>query len=57
MIKNAAHTILQIKQQVSEIKKIIEEIIANNPAVKALEQIRGISVITSATLMAEGPLS
>jgi transposase len=57
MIKNAAHTILQIKQQVSEIKKIIEEIIANNPAVKALEQIRGISVITSATLMAEVPLS
>ncbi|MBA7565461.1 hypothetical protein ES708_07145 [subsurface metagenome] len=53
MIKNAAQTILQIKRQLNEIKKMMGEIMADNPAVKALEQIKGISVITSSTLMAE----
>ena len=53
MIKNAAQTILQIKRQLNEIKKMMGEITAENTAVKALEQMKGISVITSSTLMAE----
>lgn len=53
MIKNAAQTILQIKRQLNEMKKMMGEIMADNPAVKALEQIKGISVITSSTLLAE----
>jgi hypothetical protein len=53
MIKNAAQTILQIKGQLNEIKKMMGEIMADNPVAKALEQVKGISVITSSTLMAE----
>jgi len=53
MIKNSAQTILQIKRQLNEMKKMMGEITAENPAVKALEQMKGISVITSSTLMAE----
>ena len=53
MIKNAAQTILQIKGQLNEIKKMMGEMVADNPVVKALEQVKGISVITSSTLMAE----
>jgi transposase len=53
MIKNAAQTILQMRQHLNEIKKMIGELTTENRAVKALEQIRGISVITSSTLIAE----
>jgi transposase len=53
MIKSSAQTILQIKRQLKEIRKMIKEITGENPAVKTLEQIRGIAVITSSTLMAE----
>jgi transposase len=53
MIKNAAQTILQMRQQLNEIKKMMGELTAENRAVKTLEQIRGISVITSSTLIAE----
>jgi transposase len=53
MIKSSAQTILQIKRQLNEIRKMIKEITADNPAVKTLQQTKGISVITSSTLMAE----
>lgn len=53
LIKNSAQTILQIKRQLKEMKKMMGEITAENPAVKALEQKKGISVITSSTLVAE----
>jgi len=53
VIKTSAQTILQAKRQLSEMKKMIREITAENTAVKALEQYKGISVITSSTLMAE----
>ena len=53
MIRNAAQTILQMRQHLNEIKKMMGELTTENRAVKALEQIRGISVITSSTLMAE----
>jgi hypothetical protein len=42
MIKNAAQTILQMRQQLNEIKKMIGELTTDSRAVKALEQIRGI---------------
>jgi len=53
MIKNSAQTIRQIKQQMNERQKMIGKITAGNPAVKALEEHRGISVITAATMVAE----
>lgn len=53
IIKSSAQTILQAKRQLNEMKKLIREITAENAAIKALEQIQGISVITSSTLMAE----
>jgi transposase len=53
LIKNSAQTILQMKRQLNEMKKMIREITAENPAIKALEQKKGISVITSSTLLAE----
>jgi len=53
LIKTSAQTILQAKRQLGEMKKMIREITAENTAVKALEQHKGISVITSSTLMAE----
>jgi hypothetical protein len=52
-IKSSAQTILQIKGHLSEMKKMMSEITAENPAVRILQQIRGISVITSSTLVAE----
>ena len=53
MIKNSAQTILQIKEQMREIKRMIGGLTANNVAVKALEEDRGISSITAATMVAE----
>jgi len=53
MIRNSAQTIRQIKRQMSEIQKMIAQMTAENPAVKALEEYKGISVITAATLVAE----
>lgn len=53
MIKNSAQTIRQIKQQMSGVQKMIAKITADNPTVKALEEKRGISVITAATMVAE----
>ena len=53
MIRSSAQTILQAKRQLNEMKKLIREITAKNAAVKVLEQIRGISVITSSTFIAE----
>ena len=53
LIKSSAQTILQQKRQLNEMKKMMGEITVQNSAVKALEQIKGISVITSSTLMAE----
>jgi hypothetical protein len=53
MIRSSAQTILQAKRQLDEMKKLIREITAKNAATKVLEQIRGISVITSSTLIAE----
>ena len=53
MIKTSAQTILQAMRQLKEMKKLIGKITAENNAVKSLEQIRGISVLTSSTLMAE----
>jgi transposase len=53
MIKNAAQTILQMRQHLNEIKKMMGELTKENRAVMVLEQIRGISVITSSTLIAE----
>ena len=53
LIKSSAQTILQLKSHLSEMKKMMSEITAENPAVRILQQIRGISVITSSTLAAE----
>jgi transposase len=53
MIRNSAQTIRQIKRQMSEMQKMITQITAQNPAVKALEEYRGISVITATTMVAE----
>jgi transposase len=53
LIKSSAQTILQLKGQLYEMKKMIREITAGNAAIKVLERIRGISVITSSTLIAE----
>ena len=53
LIKNSAQTILQTKRQLSEIKKMIREITTENTAIKVLEKIKGVSVITSSTMMAE----
>ena len=53
MIRNSTQTIRQIKGQMSEIQKMITQITAKNPAVKALEEYKGISVITAATMVAE----
>jgi transposase len=53
LIKTSAQTILQAKRQLGEMKKMIREITAENTAVKVLEQHKGISVITSSTMMAE----
>jgi hypothetical protein len=53
LTRSSAQTILQAKRQLSETKKLIRVIMAQNAAIKALEQIQGISVITSSTLMAE----
>ena len=53
MIKNSAQTILQIKGQMVELQKMIRKTTAENPAVRVLEEYRGISVITAATMVAE----
>ena len=53
MIKNSAQTILQIKGQMVEMQKMIRKTTAENPAVRVLEEYRGISVITAATMVAE----
>ena len=53
MIRSSAQTILQARRQLKEMKKLIRDITANNTAVKTLEKIRGVSVLTSSTLMAE----
>ena len=53
MMRNSAQTIRQIKGQMSDMKRMIARITAENPAVKALTEYRGIAVITAATMVAE----
>jgi len=53
VIRDSAQTIRQIKRQMSGMQKMIAEITADNRAVKALEEYRGFSVITAATMVAE----
>jgi transposase len=53
MIKTSAQTILQAMRQLKEMKRLLRDITAENIAVKTLEQIRGISVLSSSTLMSE----
>ena len=53
MIKNTAEQIMLLRQQLTEIKKMLECITKDNKAVKTLAQHRGIGILTAATLMAE----
>ena len=53
MIKNTAATIILLKQQLSEIKKMIGKVTKDNIAVKILEQYKGIGILTASTLIAE----
>jgi transposase len=53
MIKNTAEQIMLLRQQLTEIKKMIESITKDNKVVRTLEQHRGIGILTAATLGAE----
>ena len=53
MIKNAAAQIMLLRQQQSEIKKMIGMLTKDNEAVQKLTQYKGIGVLTSASLNAE----
>jgi len=53
MIKNTTEQIILLKQQLAEIKKMIEELTKDNKAVKTLEQYKGIGIMTASTLTAE----
>jgi len=51
MIKNTAAQIMLFKQQLSEIKKMIEKLTKDNRAVKILELYKGIGILTASTLI------
>jgi len=53
MIKNTAAQIMLLKQQLSEIKNMIEKITKDNKAVQILAQYKGIGILTASTLVAE----
>jgi transposase len=53
MIRSSAQTILHTKQYLAEIRKVLGRSVVDNQAIKALEEYRGISLITAATIVAE----
>ncbi len=53
MIKNATEQIILLKQQLTEIKKMIEVLTKSYKAVKTLEQYKGIGIMTASILYAE----
>ena len=53
MIKNSTEQIILLKQQLTEIKKMIEVLTKDYKAVKTLEQYKGIGIMTASILYAE----
>lgn len=53
MIRDSACTIQRLRREEDDIRKMLEELTKDSPAVQALEEKRGIGTITAATMIAE----
>jgi transposase len=53
MIQDSARTIQRLKRDESDIRKMLDEITKDSPAVQALKEKRGIGTVTAATMVAE----
>ena len=53
MIQDSARSIERLKREENDIKKMLEELTKDSPAVQALKEKRGIGTITAATMIAE----
>lgn len=53
MIQQSARTILRLKQEENDIRKMLDEITKDSPGVQTLKQKRGIGTVTASTMIAE----
>ncbi len=53
MIQDSARTTERLRQAENDIRKMLDELTKNSPAVQALKEKRGIGTITAATMIAE----
>ena len=53
MIQDSARNIQRLKREEDDIRKMLEELTKNSPAVQTLKEKRGIGTVTAATMIAE----
>lgn len=53
MVQDSARTIQRLKREQDDIRKMLEELTKDSPAVQALKEKRGIGTLTAATMIAE----